>query len=96
MRSVVPVALPTQRAYYLYDIDPGFSSFWNVRGWVLGAAIRQQLQRQYAEEWFREPDARWPCRSFGVKAHPSTFEDLVAQVNGSTLIRGRRGRRPVK
>ena len=72
-------------SYYLYDIDPGFSSFWNVRGWVLGAAIRQQLQRLYAEEWFREPDARLALHEFWRQSPSHTFEDLVAQVNGSPL-----------
>jgi hypothetical protein len=72
-------------AYYLFDIDPGFSSFWNVRAWVLGAAIRQQLQRLYAEEWFREPDARLALHEFWRQSPFRTFEDLVAQVNGSPL-----------
>jgi hypothetical protein len=71
--------------YYLYDIDPGFSSFWNIRAWVLGAAIRQQLQRLYAEEWFREPDARLALHEFWRQSPFRTFEDLVAQVNGSPL-----------
>jgi hypothetical protein len=72
-------------AYYLYDIDPGFGSFWNVRGWVLGAAVRQQLQRLYAEEWFREPDARLALHEFWRQSPSRTVEDLVAQVHGSPL-----------
>jgi hypothetical protein len=72
-------------SYYLYDIDPGFSSFWNVRGWVLGAALRQQLQRLYAEEWFREPDARLALDDFWRQSPSHPFEDLIAQVSGSPL-----------
>jgi hypothetical protein len=71
--------------YYLFDLDPGFSSFWNVRAWVLGAVIRQQLQRLYAEEWFREPDARLALVEFWRQSPYKTFEDLIAQVNGSPL-----------
>jgi hypothetical protein len=73
-------------SYYLYDIDPGFSSFWNVRGWILGAAIRQQLQRLYAEEWFREPDARLALDKFWRQSPSQTFDDLVTQVNGSPFV----------
>jgi hypothetical protein len=72
-------------AYYLFDIDPGFSCFWNVRGWVLAAAVRQQLQRLYAEEWFREPDARLALHEFWRQSPSHTFEELVAQVNGSPV-----------
>jgi hypothetical protein len=72
-------------AYYLFDLDPGFSSFWNVRGWVLAATIRQQLQRLYAEEWFREPDARLALHDFWRQSPYKTFEDLIAQVNGASL-----------
>jgi hypothetical protein len=72
-------------AYFLYDIDPGFSSFWNVRGWLLGAAIRQQLQRLYAEEWFREPDARLALHAFWCQSPSRTVEDLASQVNSSPL-----------
>jgi hypothetical protein len=79
------IGLTYPESYYLYDIDPGFSSFWNVRGWVLGASIRQQLQRLYAEEWFREPDARMALHAFWQQSPSHTLEDLLTQVNGSTL-----------
>jgi hypothetical protein len=72
-------------AYYLDDIDPGFGSFWNVRGWVLGAAIRRQLQQRFVEEWFREPDARLALQEFWRQSPSRTVEDLLAQVSGSTL-----------
>jgi hypothetical protein len=70
-------------AYYLYDIEPGFGSFWTVRGWMLGAAIRQQLQQRFAEEWFREPDARLALQEFWRQSPSRTVEDLVTQVSGA-------------
>jgi hypothetical protein len=72
-------------AYYLYDIDPGFGAFWNVRGWVLCAYIRRQLQQQYAEEWFREPDARLALQEFWRQTPYRTVEALAEQVGGSPL-----------
>jgi hypothetical protein len=71
--------------YYLFDIDPGFSSFWNVRAWILAAAIRQQLQRLYAEEWFHEPDARLALEAFWRQSPMQTFEALIAQVDTAPL-----------
>jgi hypothetical protein len=72
-------------AYYLYDIDPGFGSFWNVRGWMLSASIRRQLQQLYAEEWFREPDALLALQEFWRQSPYRTVEALVEQVSGSPL-----------
>jgi hypothetical protein len=72
-------------AYYLADIDPGFGSFWHVRGWVLGAAIRHQLQQRFVEEWFREPDARLALQEFWRQSPSRTVEELMAQVSGSPL-----------
>jgi hypothetical protein len=70
-------------AYFLYDIDPGFSTFWNVRGWVSGAVIRQQLQQQYAEEWFREPDALRALQELWRQSPYHTLEALLEQVSGA-------------
>jgi hypothetical protein len=72
-------------AYYLYDIDPAFGSFWNVRGWVLCASIRRQLQQLYAEEWFREPDALRALQEFWRQSPSHTVEALVERVSGSPL-----------
>ena len=82
---VVPVALPTQRAT-ISTTSTLASAALECAGLVLGAAIRQQLQRLYAEEWFREPDARLALQEFWRQSPSQTFEDLVAQVNGSTLV----------
>jgi hypothetical protein len=72
-------------AYYLSDIDPGFGSFWNVRGWVLCASMRRQLHQQYAEEWFREPEALLALQEFWRQSPYRTVEALVEQVGSSPL-----------
>jgi hypothetical protein len=71
-------------AYYLYDIDPGFGSFWNMRGWMLCAYLRRHLQQQYAEEWFREPDALQALQAFWGQSVYHAVEALVQQFGGST------------
>ena len=70
-------------AYYLYDIDPGFGTFWNVRGWVFSAFIRHQLQQQYAEEWFREPDALRALQELWCQSPYRRLEALLEQVSGA-------------
>jgi hypothetical protein len=70
-------------AYYLHDIDPMFSALWNVRGWLLAAYIRHQLQQQYADEWFREADALQALRAFWGQSPYHTVEALIEQVGGS-------------
>lgn len=70
-------------AYYLHDIDAGFGAFWNMRGWLLGAYIRRQLQQQYSEEWFREADAFQALQEFWGQSLYHTVEALIAQVGGS-------------
>ncbi len=70
-------------AYYLYDIDPGFGTFWTVRGWTLSAFIRQQLQQQFAEEWFREPDALRALQELWRTSPSCTLEALLEQVSGA-------------
>jgi hypothetical protein len=72
-------------AYYLYDIDAGFGSFWNVRGWALCATVRRQLQQQYVEEWFREPEALRALQEFWRQSPSRTVEALMGQVGGSPL-----------
>jgi len=70
-------------AYYLYDIDPGFGTFWNVRGWTLSAFIRHQLQQQYAEDWFREPDALRALQALWRQSPYYTLEALREQMSGA-------------
>jgi hypothetical protein len=72
-------------AYYLYDIDPGFSSFWNVRGWALCASMHRRLQQQYAEEWFREPEALLALQEFWRQSPSRPVEALMGQVSGEPL-----------
>jgi hypothetical protein len=71
--------------YYLYDIDPGFGSFWNVRGWMLCANLRQQLQQHYAEEWFREPDAMQALQEFWRQSPYHPLEALTEQMGGASV-----------
>jgi hypothetical protein len=70
-------------AYYLHDIDPGFGTLWNVRGWALSAFMRHQLQQQYAEEWFREPDALRTLQEFWRQSPYHTIEAQLEQVSGA-------------
>jgi hypothetical protein len=72
-------------AYYLHDIDPGYGSFWNVRGWMLCATVRHRLQQRYAEEWFREPDALRALQEFWRQSPYRSVEALVEQVGSSPL-----------
>jgi hypothetical protein len=70
-------------AYYLHDVEPGFATFWNVRGWLLAAFVRQQLRRRYAEEWFREPDALEALREFWAQSPYHSLDALVERLGGS-------------
>jgi hypothetical protein len=70
-------------AYYLHDIDPMFGALWNVRGWLLAAYLRRQLQQQYADEWFREADALQALQAFWGQSPYHTVEALIGQVGGS-------------
>lgn len=72
-------------AYHLHDSEPGFTTFWSVRGWFLAAHLRQQLRRQYADEWFREPDALEALRDFWASSPYHTIETLVERLGGSML-----------
>jgi hypothetical protein len=69
--------------YYLFDIEPNFAAFWQTRGWLLGAHLRQQASRLYAEEWFREADALQALQEFWGRAPYHTVETLIAQVGGA-------------
>jgi hypothetical protein len=42
---------------FLADVDPGLYSAIYVRAWVFEAQLRQYLQKEYDEEWFRVPRA---------------------------------------
>jgi hypothetical protein len=70
-------------AYYLHDVEPAFTTYWTVRGWLLGSHLRQQLQRQYADEWFREHDALETLRRFWVDSPYHTVEALAERLGGS-------------
>jgi hypothetical protein len=72
-------------AYFLYDVEPGFTAFWTVRGWLLSAHLRRQLLRQYAEEWFREPDALEALREFWATSPSHTVEGLAERLGGSMM-----------
>jgi hypothetical protein len=71
-------------AYYLYDVEPGFATLWHVRGWLLSAHLRRQLQQQYPAEWFREPNALEACRELWSQSPYHTVEALGERVGGSS------------
>jgi hypothetical protein len=72
-------------AYYLYDVEPGFATLWQVRGWILSAHLRRQLQQQYPDEWFREPEALEAWRELWSQSPYHTVEALVERVGGSMV-----------
>lgn len=69
--------------YFLFDIEPTFGAFWQTRGWLLGAYLRQQLSQHYSDEWFRETDALQTLQEFWGRAPYHTVETLMTQVGGS-------------
>jgi hypothetical protein len=69
--------------YYLYDVEPGFATLWRVRGWMLTAQLRAQLQQQYAEEWFREPDALTALGDLWSQSPYHSVETLMEKVGGT-------------
>ncbi|HSF31224.1 MAG TPA: hypothetical protein VLK82_12245 [Candidatus Tectomicrobia bacterium] len=83
LRQACGFAYP--EAYYLYDIDPGFGSFWNVRGWALCATLHRRLHQQYAEEWFREAEARLALEEFWRQSPSRPVEALMGEVGGMAL-----------
>jgi hypothetical protein len=70
-------------AYCLHDVEPGFATLWQVRGWILSAHLRRQLQQQYPDEWFREPEALEAWRELWSQSPYHTVEALVERVGGS-------------
>lgn len=81
LRKACGFAYP--EVYYLHDVEPGFTTLWTVRGWLLSAHLRQQLRRQYADEWFREPDALEALREFWASSPYHTIEALTERLGGS-------------
>jgi hypothetical protein len=71
--------------YYLFDVEPVFATLWQVRGWILAAQVRQQLQVQYAEEWFREPDALAALDDLWSQSPYQTVETLMEKVGERVL-----------
>jgi hypothetical protein len=71
--------------YYLYDVEPGFATLWQMRGWMLTAHLRAQLQRQYAEEWFREPDALAALGDLWFQSPYQSAETLVEKIGGTMV-----------
>jgi len=72
-------------AYFLHDVEPGFATLWRVRGWVLSAHIRCQLQRQYDVEWFRERDALQALRTLWHQSPPYPLEAILQRVGGTPM-----------
>ena len=49
--------------YYLLDWDWDYTTLTTLRGWSLTSALQRVLCEQYAEDWFRNPDAGEQLRS---------------------------------
>ena len=72
-------------AYFLYDVEPGFASFWRVRGWLLGGYVHHRLSQQYTAEWFRLPEALGALQELWYQSPSLTVETLVERVGASPL-----------
>ena len=62
--------------YYLLDWDWQYTTLTLLRGWSLSDALRRFLREQYAEDWFRNPDAGAQLRQYWHSACGARLEDL--------------------
>ena len=62
--------------YYLLDWDWDYTTLTTLRGWSLTSALQRVLCEQYAEDWFRNPDAGEQLRQYWHSALGERLEDL--------------------
>src|SRR5262245_33637618 len=62
--------------YYLLDWDWDYTTLTILRGWSLTSALQRVLCEQYAEDWFRNPDAGEQLRQYWHSALGEDLENL--------------------
>jgi hypothetical protein len=70
--------------YYLLDWDWEYTTLTTLRGWSLAYALLRGLREQYAEDWFRNPDAGEQLRQYWHSACGARVEDLRDHLLGTT------------
>src|SRR5712691_354801 len=74
--------------YYLLDWDWDYTSLTVLRGWSLTSALQRVLCEQYAEDWFRNPDAGEQLRQYWHSALGERLEDLRDHFLGTSWDAG--------
>lgn len=69
--------------YYLLDWDWEYTTLTTLRGWSLAYALLRGLREQYAEDWFRNPDAGEQLRQYWHSACGERLEDLRDHLLGT-------------
>jgi hypothetical protein len=69
--------------YYLLDWDWEYTTLTLLRGWSLTYALQRVLGEQYAEDWFRNPDAGEQLRQYWQSALGERLEDLRDRLLGT-------------
>src|SRR5215831_6598319 len=69
--------------YYLLDWDWEYTALTILRGWSLTYALQRVLGEQYAEDWFRNPDAGEQLRQYWQSALGERLEDLRDRLLGT-------------
>src|SRR5215471_1722133 len=69
--------------YYLLDWDWDYTTLTILRGWSLTFALQGVLGEQYAEDWFRNPDAGEQLRQYWQSALGERLEDLRDRLLGT-------------
>jgi len=69
--------------YYLLDWDWEYTTLTVLRGWSLTYALLGALREQYAEDWFRNPDAGEQLQQYWHSACGERLEDLRDHLLGT-------------
>jgi len=70
--------------YYLLDGDWEYTTLTVLRGWSLTYALQRVLGEQYAEDWFRNPDAGEQLQQYWHSAFAERLENLRDQLSGTS------------
>lgn len=69
--------------YYLLDWDWQYTTLTVLRGWSLAYVLLGMLREQFAEDWFRNPDAGEWLRQYWYSALGERLEAVRDQLSGS-------------
>jgi len=70
----------------LFDLDPGFEPFAQLRGMALAARVRAFLRDRYDEDWWRNPRTLPSLNALWSRGGRPTFEDLWAEMGGEPSL----------